>query len=463
MFMKYDVIVIGAGSAGLNIASFMNKIKLKVLLVEKRKIGGDCLNYGCVPSKALISLSHVVKNATLAKKLGLKVNGKVDMVKISKEIKKRQNVIREHENADYFRKQGIDVVLGGAKFISKDTIEVNEEQFIGKNIVIATGSRPNIPEIKSIKNVKVFTNETIFENTKLPKKLIVIGGGPIGVELGQAYHNLGSKVTIITRSNRILPKDDIELSKMLFEYLQGEGIVIYTETDFKGFHENKFVCGLKNGKSLNVPYDAVIVAIGRRLNVEGLDLEKAGIEVKNHRIVVDETLRTTNKKVYVCGDVAGEFQFTHWAEYQAGIVINNMLNVFKKKTNKKKIAWVTYTNPELASFGVIDDKDAKIISSDVGDVDRAIAEGMQIGKLKLHIKNKKIIGGSLLAKNAGEIIRELILAMELGINANRLFDQIYPYPTLSRINRKAIQKQLGEKLTDRNISILGFMFRILNR
>ena len=462
----YDIIVLGAGSAGLNIASFMNTIKLKVLMVEKHLIGGDCLNYGCVPSKALISLAHTVGYARNAEQLGLRVEGAVDMKKIAETIAARQEVIRVHENPDYFKEKGIDVEIGTPCFISPNTISINSKECSARRIVIATGSRPAVPPIEGLDTIDYFTNESIFANQELPGRLLVIGGGPIGIELAQAYRRLGSQVIVLDLLNRILPKEDEDISESLLKVLQKEGVDSHLGVKpIKFPDKNTLVIkpfrNVDTAEEETITFDRVLVATGRRLNIEGLDLNKAGVEVKSNKIVVDKFLRTTNKRIYCCGDAAGDFLFTHWAEYQAAVVIKNMLSPFKKAVNRSLIAWVTYTDPEVASFGLppqeMSEKGIsyKTISIPVKELDRAICEGIEDGVLKVHISKGKIMGGTLMAKNAGEIVGELISFMSLKLPFSRLYNRIYPYPTLARIHRKAVQKHLGEKLTPRAIGILN--------
>ncbi|MDP7324179.1 MAG: FAD-dependent oxidoreductase, partial [Candidatus Woesearchaeota archaeon] len=414
---------------------------------------------------------HAAKNA---EKLGVKLAGKVNLKVVADTIKKRQDVIREHESPEYFRKKGIAVEMGSPRFTGKNSIEVNGKEFSAKKIVIATGSRPFTPPIEGVDDVDYFTNETIFKNTDLPKNFLVVGGGPIGIEIAHAYTRLGAGVTVVERNTHVLPKEDQEMGHMVCEVLKQDGaklMIGYNPVRFEG--KNTLIVSKfdpetrKNvGSEVKIQFDKVLIAIGRRLNIEGLALEKAGVKVEDKKIVVDKYLRTTNKRVFVCGDVAGDFMFTHWAEYQASIVINNMLNVFKKSTDRKRVAWVTYTDPELASFGmqesVLKEEGVKyrVIEQEIGDVDRAIAEGYTKGKLKLFISKGNIVGGTMLAKNAGELMGELVQAMTLKIPASKIFERIFPYPTMSRVNKKVIAKMLGEKLTTRAMGFLRLFFRL---
>lgn len=463
---KYDIIVIGAGSAGLNIASFMNKAGFKVLLIDKtdKNIGGDCLNFGCVPSKALIHVSRLIYDTKEASKFGIKSTGKIDLKKVKKYITEKKEVIREHENASYFRKQGMDVVLGLAKFISKNSIKVNNEIFTSKRIIIATGSRPRKLSIPGIEKVKYLTNENIFNLDKLPKKLLIIGGGPIGTEIGQAYSRLGSKVCIVQRGNHFLPKELPEIAKVLQKQLEKEGIEYHYESTPKKFTSSKELIITKKGKDTKIIFDTILLAIGRELNIQGLDLEKAGIKTKKNRIIVDKYLRTTNKNVLLCGDILGSYQFTHAAEMHAGIILNNFFSPLKKKLNNDNLSWVTYTSPEIATFG-LNEKEIKTrkiqykkLTLDFTDDDRSIVDNYTEGKLIIYISKNKILGGSMVALNAGELFQELILVNTLGLDIKSLFQKIYPYPTASRVNKRIITNYFSKKLSKFNKKILKILY-----
>ncbi len=466
--MNYDIIVLGAGSAGLNIAVFMNSIGLKVLMVEKTVVGGDCLNYGCIPSKALISMAQTVYAARRAEAFGLHLVGNLELKKVADTIKRRQEIIREHENADYFRNKGIDVEFGSPEFTGPRSIRVNGKEACARKIIITTGSRPMIPDIAGIEKTNYFTNETIFRNRQLPGRLLVIGGGPIGVEVGQAYQRLGARVTLVTRGQQILPKEDADIATILGTALQEEGMKILTGHTPVRFADSHTLIIRHLNKEMPVPFDQLLAAVGRLVNIEGLNLEAAGIAVENGRIKADKTLRTTNKHVYICGDAAGDYMFTHWAEYQAALVIRNMLSPFKRNVDRSKIAWVTYTDPEIATFGKqsreleLQNKKFQTISIELKHVDRAICEGLVQGLLKVHLEKGKIVGGTMIARHAGELSGEAIGAMTLGIPFSKLYNRIYPYPTLSRINRRAVQKYLGARLTPRNANILKRLFLLTN-
>jgi len=300
----HDIIVIGAGSGGLNIAGFMNKAGFKVLLVDKKDetIGGDCLNFGCVPSKALIHVSRLANDSHAIEKFGLKSSGKIDLSKVMDYVKSKQDIIRTHENAEYFRSIGMDVVLGRAKFAGENSIELNGKKYRAKKIVIATGSIPRKLKIPGIDKVDFLTNETIFNLGVLPEKLLVIGGGPIGIELGQAFLGLGSKVCIIQNGPMFLPKEDPEIARVLYNKLLDEGMEIHFNTkpvEFTGSNTVK----LDSGKIIE--FSNILISIGRELSFESLNPDKAGIKTLNNKLVLDAYLRTSNKNVFAVGDAAG--------------------------------------------------------------------------------------------------------------------------------------------------------------
>ena len=474
----YDIIVIGAGSGGLNVASFMNSIGLKVLLLERsdEQIGGDCLNTGCVPSKALIHVARMQHSANLLSVFGPQVKGEIDLEKVMSYVKNAQATIRIHENAEYFRSKGMDVVLGKATFAGKNAVKVGDSIYHGKKIILATGSRPRtltIPGVEEVKrSARLYTNENIFSLTNLPKRLLVIGAGPIGIELGQAFRHLGSEVTIMTNDAKILPREDSTLASILYERLKEDGVV---------FHFGKNTLRFEKGDTLVVEdsttktaeklyFDAVLVSIGRILNTDGLELEKAGIKTDERgKILVDGYLRTTNKQVFVCGDVAGQHQFTHAAELHAGVIIKNMFTpFFKKKLTTDTLSWVTYTTPELATYGLNEIElkkrkiEYKVLESSFAEDDRAITDDAKYGYTKMFVdsKTKKILGGTMIAPNAGELIQELILATTNGLTTSAIFNKIYPYPTAGRINKRVVTNGERGRLTSSVKRLLRFLYSL---
>lgn len=466
----FDIIVIGAGSGGLNIAGFMNRAGFRVLLVDKsgERIGGDCLNFGCVPSKALIHVARTVHEAREAEKFGVHAEGAVDWKKVREYIKEKQNTIRKHENAEWFREKGMTVALGKAEFSSRNSVSVDNVEYCAKKIVIATGSRPRILTGQGIEKVRrVLNNENIFDMDELPRKLLVIGAGPIGMEIAQSLRFLGSEVVVSERSNAILGKEDTEMSGIVLEEMKKQGIEFRFNSVLKEFiSANEAVFTDTSGNEEKISFDAVFISIGRVLNTEGLALGKAGIEVKDGKITADEYLRTTNKNVLLCGDIAGGFQFTHAAEMHAGVILNNFFSPFKKKFSANNISWVTYTTPEVASFGLWEAKLIKrglkyaVLESDFSEDDRAITDDYQYGKMKIFISPKgKILGGTMATPNAGELIQELILANSAGLEIKHIFNKTYPYPTAARINKRLASAYFAGKLTESNKKLLRWLYR----
>ena len=471
---QFDIIVIGAGSGGLNIAAFINRIGLRVLLVDKSDahIGGDCLNFGCIPSKALIHVARTVQASRDAEMFGCSTSGKADWKKVREYIKEKQAIIRAHENAAWFREKGMTVILGEAEFASPQSILVQGVEYWGKKIVIATGSHPRHIEGRGIERVsRVLNNENIFNMEELPSRLLVIGGGPIGMEIAQALSSLGSKVTVSERSGAILGKEDPEISGVLLKEMEKQGIRFLMKSVLKEFiSPTEALFTLDSGEVVSVSFDAVFVGIGRVLNAYGLKPEKANMMLNERGgFVVDEYLRTTNKNIFLCGDIAGGFQFTHTAEMHAAVILRNLFSPFKKKYSPDNISWTTYTTPEVASFGIWEEElkkrgmAYKVLSTSFGEDDRAITDGYQYGKIKLFISLKgKILGGTMVAPHAGELISELVLANSSNLHLNNLFNKTYAYPTATRINKRVISSYVAEKLTQRAKTVLRSLYRVIS-
>jgi pyruvate/2-oxoglutarate dehydrogenase complex dihydrolipoamide dehydrogenase (E3) component len=458
----YDIIVIGCGSGGLSVGLFMNKAGFRVLMISKsdHDIGGDCLNDGCVPSKALIHVAEIIYKAGLASEFGMQVDGTPDLKKVMAYVQSRQEIIRKHENADWLRNQGISVALGYASFAGKNDVEVGGQTYSGKKIVIATGSTPAKLKVPGSEKVNYLDNENIFELEKLPGKLLVVGGGPIGVELAQAASRLGSKVVMVHSGKMILDRDENSVAEILLSKLRQEGIAVELNTTIREFiSSDKAIIKHDDGSSETIEFDAVFAAVGRDLNFQTLCLDKAGILVKDDKIIIDKYLRTSNKNVFVCGDVAGDLKFSHAAEFHARILINNFFSPFKEKLDNQHMSWVTFSDPQLATFG-FNEKDLsgkklrhRKIVQDFNMDDRAIVGNFEYARLILYLSPKnifgsqKILGGTMVAPGAGEMIQELMLANSEGISVNAIFDKIYPYPVASRINQQLVVRLKEESLT----------------
>jgi pyruvate/2-oxoglutarate dehydrogenase complex dihydrolipoamide dehydrogenase (E3) component len=471
----YDIIVIGAGSGGLSVGLFMNKAGFKVLMVSKsdRDIGGDCLNDGCVPSKALIHAAKIAHQAKLATRLGLNVSGNIDIEKAIAYVHERQKDIRVHENATWLREQGITVALGNAFFTDKNEIEVEGKRFHGKKIVIATGSTPKKLKVSGVELVNYYDNESIFHLQNLPETILFIGGGPIGIEMAQTLKRLGSKVTVVHNRNMILNHDDPIVSNILYSQLKEEGIEFFLYAEIDSFTSaNEAVIKFEDGSYNKISFDAVFVAIGRKLNLDTLQPANAGIAVRNNKLILNKYLQTTNKNIFAVGDVAGDLQFSHAAEMHARIVLNNLFSPIKKRLNNDHMSWVTFTDPQLATFGLSEKqlRERKInyqkLEQDFNEDDRAVIDNYQYGKMILFIsakgflKKQKVLGGTMVAPDAGEIIQELILANTAGMSINEIFNKIYPYPVASRINQKIILEYKQKGLTKGLKKILQLAFKI---
>ena len=472
---NFNIIVMGSGSGGLSVGLFMAAAGFKVLMMARsdKDIGGECLNDGCVPSKALIHVARMVQQARLAEEFGMKVTGDVDIQKALRYVVARQNIIRVHEDAAWLKSQGVEVALGEASFAGRHEVTVNGEVFSAKKIVIATGSKPRKLHVPGIEKVTCYDNENVFHIQQLPKRLLVVGGGPIGIEISQAMRRFGSEVTVIQNSGRIMAHDDESVAAILLQRLKEEGIQFYFDASVEQFlSATEALIAQKNGGTFVHHFDAVFVGIGRQLNLENLQLNKAGIEVKNGKIVRDDQLRTTNKDVLVCGDVAGDLLFSHAAELHGRIILNNLFSPFHKKLNNKHMSWVTFTDPELATFGLseqqLNKKNIKYkkLATSFADDDRATTDNYRYGKLILFISEgswlgkEKILGGTMVAPGAGELIQELILANAEGLSINAIFNKIYPYPVASRINQGLIVQYKQNTLTHTVKKLLQVAFKL---
>ncbi len=461
----YDLIIIGAGSGGLSIGLTLSRVGLSVLMVDKtdRHIGGECLNTGCVPSKALIHVSQMLHQARQARNFGFDVSDTVNFEAVKQYISQQQNTIRDHENAAYLRdKEKVDVELGTARFTGKNEIEVNGKRFQAKRIVLATGSKPARLNVPGAEKVEFQTNETIFQLDSFPKKLLVIGAGPIGMELSQAFARLGSQVTVVGSSDRILEKELPEVCTILQTQLENEGITFKLNAKVTSFlHSTSAQIDYTSGQKENLDFDAVLLGIGRTFHWDELNLTAAGIELEQGKLKVDEYLRTTNKNVYVAGDASGKMYFSHAAELHASVLTTNFLSPIKTKLSYDHFSWVTFTDPEVATFGLTLDEIEKRglryekITMDLAGDDRATVSDYRYGKLILFIKpgrinplGAKLLGGTIIAPQAGEMIQELILVRQQGLSVSALFNKTYPYPTASRVNKLILVEKFSEKLPE---------------
>ncbi len=466
----YDLTIIDGGSGGLTAARIATSLGANVLLIDKERLGGDCLHYGCVPSKSLIHVARVAQQMRGAAKLGLlPANPGIDMVNVSRSI---QEVIRHVAANEQVYIKGVTVRFGTVSFASAHELLLNEERITSRNSLIATGSRPLVPRIEGLEEVGYLTNENVFDLLHVPASLIVVGGGPIGVELGQAFARLGTKVTILEGLERILPREDPEVSAALTSVLQFEQMTIVTNTMFVKASLNgqqKVVTARQGDRFLTFEADEILVTLGRRPNVEGFNLEAAGVTYDQKGIKVDAYLQTTASNILAIGDVLGGYLFTHVAAYQAGVAVRNALvPVGKKKVDYRVVPWCTFTDPEAARIGLTPGeagkqyKDMHIVRLPWAEIDRAQAEGETTGFIKLVLAGKKdeLVGAHLVGSRAGELLGELSLAMQHHLTLADLLATMHAYPTMhtgiqqaafevyvegsaARSNRKIVQTVLS--------------------
>lgn len=447
--IKTDICVIGGGSGGLSVAAGASQMGAKVVLVEKGKMGGDCLNYGCVPSKALLAAGHRCEDFRRASVFGLKAtNPSVDMRAVHDHVHKVIEGIAPHDSVERFEGLGVTVIQNAARFTGRRTIQAGGQTIKAKYFVIATGSSAFVPPIDGLDQTPYWTNETIFDITEPIEHLVVIGGGPIGAELAQAHRRLGAKVTMIEMLTA-LGKDDPEAAAVVKDKLREEGIDIREETSV--------TAASKTGSGISVTIEQagtketingshLLVAVGRKPNIDGLGLEKAGVDFSPKGIEIDNRLRTKNKRVFAIGDVSGGYQFTHMAGYDAGIVIRNCLFKLPAKTNHTAVPWVTYTDPELAQVGMQESQaleklgadNTRILRWSFGENDRARAERKTDGFIKVVTDKKgRVLGATIVGAQAGELIGLWCLAIQEKMKIGAIASLILPYPTLSELSKRA--------------------------
>ncbi|HET6343956.1 MAG TPA: mercuric reductase, partial [Myxococcota bacterium] len=452
---RYHMVVIGAGTAGLVSAKGAAGLGAKVALIERHLMGGDCLNVGCVPSKGVIRAARAWQDAREAagRFAGPAVppDAAGDFGAAMARMRRLRAHISDVDSAEGARKAGVDVFLGDGRFVSPDTIEVGGKRLRFRKAVIATGGRAAVPPIPGLAEAGFRTNETIFNLTEPPKRLVVIGGGPIGCELSQAFVRLGSRVTHLVQEGRVLPREDADAAEIVQQAMIEDGVQLefgMKVAEVRRSGAEKIVVFERGSQRHEVVADEILLAVGRAPNVEGLGLEAAGVRYDGKNgVEVDDHLRTSNPNVYACGDVASRFQFTHIADAQARIVIQNALFFGRSKASALTIPWCTYTTPEVAHVGMYE-KDARekgieteTLTIHLKDVDRALLDGADEGFLRLHVekgsKEGKILGATLVAEHAGDMIGELCLAITHGIGLAKIASVIHPYPTQGEVVKKA--------------------------
>ena len=445
-----NMVVIGAGSAGLVSAYIAATVKAKVTLVEKHKMGGDCLNTGCVPSKALIRAAKTVKEISRAKQLGIDVGEPtVDFPRVMERVRQVIKEIEPHDSIERYTELGVDCLQGEAKILSPWQVEVNGQSITTRNIIIASGARPFVPPIPGLDQLDYLTSDNLWDLTELPQRLLVMGGGPIGCELAQAFNRLGSHVTLVDMMPRVLPREDEDVSAFVMQRFTEEGIEVLTGHQSVGFEQrgDESVALLDaDGESREVVFDKVLVAVGRKANTSGLGLEDIGLELNpNGTVTVDDYLRTRYPNIYACGDVAGPYQFTHTAAHQAWYaVVNALFGGLKKfKVDYRVIPWVTFIDPEVAHVGLSESDAIKqsipyeITKYALDDLDRAIADGVAEGFVKvLTVPGKdRILGATIVGYHGGDLLTEFVTAMKQGLGLKKILGTIHSYPTISEANK----------------------------
>lgn len=473
----YDIGVIGGGAAGLTVASGAAQAGAKALIVEKEhSLGGDCLHYGCVPSKTLIRTAQVYHLMKNAKHFGLAtpVLQRPDFREISARIQTVIGTIQKHDSEERFCSLGAKVEFGHASFTDDYSISLNDKKYSAKNWVIATGSSAAIPPIEGLQETPFITNREVFSLEKLPESMVIVGGGPIGIELAQAFNRLGTEVIVVEFLPKILNADDEDMTDILLDVLKSEGVAFYLNSAVQSTRNlgNKIEVTLKKGEELkSVRAETILIAAGRKVNLDGLGLE--GIEVSFDRrgLKLDEKLRTSQRHIFGAGDVTGVYQFTHAAGYEGGIVLSNAIFHFPKKINYAYIPWVTYTDPELAGIGM-NEKSAKakgiqytVWSESFENNDRSLAEGERIGKIKMLLDEKeKLIGIQILGPQAGELISEWVAIMNGNIKLSTEAAAVHPYPTLGEINKRVAGNFMATKIFSEKVrKTLQFFFSLKGR
>jgi pyruvate/2-oxoglutarate dehydrogenase complex dihydrolipoamide dehydrogenase (E3) component len=472
----YNVVVIGAGTAGLVTAAGTAGLGGRVALIERNKMGGDCLNFGCVPSKALISSARLIDKMRRSEAWGLrKIEPQFDFNEIFARMRARRAQIAPNDSQERFESLGVDVFRGQARFASAHSVKIDNQTLRAKNFVIATGTRALVPKIDGIDAVPYFTNETIFDELKSkPESLIVLGGGPIGCELGQTFNRFGVRTTIVQRNVRLLPREDVDVSEFLENRLTSEGISVITNADARSVRcdgdQVKMSILRKAGASMEISASTLLMCPGRQPNIENFGLDAAGIRTNEHGVLVNEYLQTSQPHIYAAGDIAGPFLFTHMADAQARVVVRNILMPFqflRQKIDYSTVPWCTYVDPEIATVGLNEAAaenqkiEYDVIRQEMKDVDRAVVESEDTGFVKVLVAKgtNKILGATLVCEGAGDLMHEFVLAMKYEIGLGKIAATTHAYPTFAELARKAGDKYNKTRLTPTARRVFSWLYR----
>jgi len=443
---SYDLAIIGGGSAGLTAAFIAGRVGAKAILIDRERLGGDCTHHGCIPSKALVRCAKVAHTARQSDRYGVRIpQVEIDYGRVAAYVREAIATVESHETPDILNQQGVEVAFGGARFLSPTRIRVGEREIEAAKSILAVGSRAVSPTIPGLEAVGAIDHADLFELTELPRRIVIIGAGPIGMEMGQALSRLGAEVTVLQRGPSILERDDAELSELLDGYLREELRLVCNATvrEIRTVTGNKAVVFEANDKQETVVCDEIMVAVGRKPNLESLGLEQAGVAFNERGVVVDAKLHTTARNIWACGDCAGSLQFTHFAEAQARIAARNALFAGSQRFEEESTPWVTFTDPELAHVGLTEaqaarsGKNYEVYRYPYAKLDRAICDGETNGLAKLVATPRgKILGASILGPRAGESISEIVIAMKTGITIQKLSSFTHPYPVMNRVIRR---------------------------
>jgi len=450
---RYNVVAIGAGAAGLVSAYIAAAVKAKVALIERNKMGGDCLNYGCVPSKAIIRTANFIADMRRHRELGVRsAKFELDFGEVMDRVHRVIREIEPHDSIERYTGLGVECITGNAEILDPNTVRVGDRTLKTRNIILALGASPLVPKIKGIEQIKYLTSESLWYLRTLPKRLVVLGGGAIGCEMAMAFQRLGSSVTQVEMGERLMPREDRDVAEYITERFRSEGITVLTGAKASEFRVddagNKSLVCEQNGKNVTVPFDEILVCAGRRANTGGIDWQKFDVELNpDGTFKVDPWMRVNGSNMYACGDCVGPFQFTHVAAHQAWYcAVNALFSPFRKfAADYRVIPWVTFTDPEVARVGLSEDDakkkniDYEVTRYGVDDLDRAIAESNAHGFVKvLTVRGKdRILGATIVSHHAGELITEFVSAMKNGYGLNRILGTIHAYPTWSEANKYA--------------------------
>ena len=467
----YNVVVIGAGTAGLVTAAGTAALGGRVALIERNKMGGDCLNFGCVPSKALISSARLIQQIRESEKWGLdQPEPQFEFEKVFERMRACRAKIAPHDSRERFESLGVDVFHGEARFVSPHEVEVDGQKLRAKNFVIATGSRATVPKIEEIDKVHYFTNETIFDELKhKPESMIVVGGGPIGCELGQLFSRLGVKVAIAQQGTQLLPREDVDVAEFMHNRFTTEGIRVRLKAAARRVSMCDGKVALEFADAESITADAMLIAAGRTPNLRALNLEAAGVNYDKQGVKVNAYLQTSQPHIYAAGDIMNRLKFTHTADFAARIVVRNILmplQLLRQRVDWSVVPWCTYTDPEVAHVGVGENEarqkniDYDLFSVPLQDVDRAVVESEETGFAKILTTkgSDKILGATIVAPHAGDLLQEFVLTMNTKIGLGKIASMIHAYPTLAELARKAGDKYNKTRLTPRAKKIFTWLY-----